>query len=160
MGWDIGFVRQQLGHGDLASIEHYIAPCRSKTGGALRGEEMTKGKVKGMDNEDRALATTLRGDSEVNTRRGGGAARERCAGRGVGPNAAVPKAVQPVVQAGEQCAPDAPQGCVHLDAGRAGQEGEEGEGSKGSQGTQGLNRKGDWAGRKLGEDFGYATEAL
>jgi len=28
-GWDIGFVRQQLGHADLASIEHYIALVRS-----------------------------------------------------------------------------------------------------------------------------------
>jgi len=28
-GWDIGFVRQQLGHSDLASIEHYIALVRS-----------------------------------------------------------------------------------------------------------------------------------
>ncbi len=24
-GWDIGFVRQQLGHEDLKSIEHYIS---------------------------------------------------------------------------------------------------------------------------------------
>ncbi|PYX40129.1 MAG: hypothetical protein DMG83_27245 [Acidobacteria bacterium] len=24
-GWDIGYVRQQLGHEDLKSIEHYIA---------------------------------------------------------------------------------------------------------------------------------------
>ena len=28
-GWDLGFVRQQLGHEDLASIEHYIALVRS-----------------------------------------------------------------------------------------------------------------------------------
>ena len=28
-GWDIGFVRQQLGHEDLKSIEHYIALVRN-----------------------------------------------------------------------------------------------------------------------------------
>jgi integrase len=29
-GWDIGFVRQQLGHEDLKSIEHYIALVRTE----------------------------------------------------------------------------------------------------------------------------------
>ena len=29
-GWDIGFVRQQSGHADLASIEHYVALVRSE----------------------------------------------------------------------------------------------------------------------------------
>jgi integrase len=29
-GWDIGFVRQQLGHEDLKSIEHYIATVRNE----------------------------------------------------------------------------------------------------------------------------------
>jgi integrase len=29
-GWDIGYVRQQLGHGDLKSIEHYIALVRNE----------------------------------------------------------------------------------------------------------------------------------
>jgi len=29
-GWDIGYVRQQLGHGDLKSIEHYIAIVKNE----------------------------------------------------------------------------------------------------------------------------------
>jgi integrase/recombinase XerD len=29
-GWDIGYVRQQLGHEDLASIEHYVALVRNE----------------------------------------------------------------------------------------------------------------------------------
>jgi len=29
-GWDIGFVRQQLGHEDMKSIEHYIAIVRNE----------------------------------------------------------------------------------------------------------------------------------
>lgn len=35
-GWDIGFVRQQLGHEDLKSIEHYLAIVRNEEL-ALRG---------------------------------------------------------------------------------------------------------------------------
>ena len=29
-GWDIGYVRQQLGHEDLKSIEHYISIIRNE----------------------------------------------------------------------------------------------------------------------------------